>query len=105
MQPGGKIELEEPPVDALCRELAEELGISINPSEAEYIGQYSAPAANEVAHTVVADLFRIETASSVSPAAEIEEVSWVVPQEPNNLDLAPLTRDHVLPLVASWVKQ
>jgi 8-oxo-dGTP pyrophosphatase MutT (NUDIX family) len=105
MQPGGKIELKEPPVHALCRELAEELGISIAPSDAEYIGQYSAPAANEAGHIVVADLFRVETASIVNPAAEIEEVSWVVPEGPISLDLAPLTRDHVLPMVTSWAKQ
>jgi 8-oxo-dGTP diphosphatase len=34
----------------------------------------------------------------VTPAAEIDEIAWVAPTAAIDLALAPLTRDHVLPL-------
>jgi len=47
---------------------------------------------------VQAEFFRIEVETVVHPAAEIEEIIWIVPSAPGKLNLAPLTRDHVLPL-------
>lgn len=98
MQPGGKIEAHEQPVAALARELFEELGLRIDPSQAGYLGQFSAPAANEPGFEVVCELFRVDTAEEVVPAAEIEEVVWVDGESAIDLELAPLTRDLVLPL-------
>jgi 8-oxo-dGTP diphosphatase len=79
MQPGGKIEAHELPVHALARELEEELGLLIDPAQAEFLGQFSAPAANEPGYIVQADIFQLTIAGEVAPAAEIEEVIWVDP--------------------------
>lgn len=98
MQPGGKIETDEQPLSALARELLEELGLSIDPEDARYLGQFSAPAANEPGFEVQAELFQVFTAMPVEPAAEIEEVVWVSARKQLNLELAPLTRDLILPL-------
>ncbi|WP_085580165.1 MULTISPECIES: NUDIX domain-containing protein [unclassified Pseudomonas] len=97
MQPGGKIEPHELPVQALARELEEELGLVIDPAQAGFLGRFDAPAANEPGFTVQADIFRLDIAAQVSPAAEIEEVSWIDPQTDGGLALAPLTRDLILP--------
>ncbi|WP_313294948.1 NUDIX domain-containing protein [Pseudomonas sp.] len=98
MQPGGKIDAGETPVQALVRELHEELGLAIDPDQARYLGQFSAPAANEPGFVVQAELFRVDSAATVTPAAEIEEVQWLAADQTATLPLAPLTRDLILPL-------
>lgn len=97
MQPGGKIEPDEQPSDALVRELKEELGLVIHPAQAAYLGQFSAPAANEPGFIVQAELFQLTIDQAVSPAAEIEEVRWLDPATDGDVLLAPLTRDQILP--------
>ncbi|NUU36834.1 NUDIX domain-containing protein [Pseudomonas sp. C2B4] len=97
MQPGGKIEAQEQPVNALARELEEELGLIIDPSHATFLGQFSAPAANEPGFIVKAEIFLLSIDSDVTPAAEIEEVIWIDPATDGDVPLAPLTRDLILP--------
>ncbi|WP_397452865.1 NUDIX domain-containing protein [Pseudomonas sp. NA-150] len=98
MQPGGKIEATERPIDALARELLEELNLHIDPLQASYLGQFSAPAANEPGFEVKCELFQVSIAEAVEPAAEIEEVIWVDQSSHADLVLAPLTRDFILPI-------
>ncbi|WP_460121268.1 NUDIX hydrolase [Pseudomonas sp. S2_C03] len=97
MQPGGKIEAHEQPVQALARELEEELGLIVDPAQAAFLGQFSAPAANEPGFVVQAELFQLSIDADVTPAAEIEEVCWIDPATESGLTLAPLTRDWILP--------
>jgi 8-oxo-dGTP pyrophosphatase MutT (NUDIX family) len=98
MQPGGKIEPHEEPLAALVRELREELGLVVAPSVPVYLKRCVAPAANEPGFAVDAEVFRLSVSGAVAPAAEIEEIAWVDPAAVPDLPLAPLTRDHILPL-------
>ena len=98
MQPGGKIGDGEPARDALVREIEEELGCSVAPG-LRPLGRFRAPAANEAATIVEAELFAVELVGAIAPAAEIEEARWYDPADTAGIALAPLTRDCVLPLV------
>ena len=84
-------------MQALARELYEELGLRIDSAQAHYLGHFSAPAANEPGFTVEAELFEVRIDVAVTPAAEIEEVRWIDPAGDGGLQLAPLTRDLILP--------
>ncbi|MGY2292531.1 NUDIX hydrolase [Pseudomonas sp. SDO528_S397] len=97
MQPGGKIDAGEQPAQALARELNEELGLHIDPAAAVYLGHFAAPAANEPGFVVEAEVFQVNIDVPVAPAAEIEEVRWIDPASDGGLNLAPLTRDLILP--------
>ena len=97
MQAGGKIEAHELPAVTLARELEEELGLLVAPAQARFLGQFSAPAANEPGYVVQAEVFLLEIDTEVAPAAEIEELCWVDPHSDISLHLAPLTRDLILP--------
>lgn len=90
MQAGGKIKPGEDAAQALRREVAEELGATI--ATAEFVGSYSAPAANEDNHIVCADVFRAELASAPVVCAEIEELLWVGRNGLQRDDIAPLSR-------------
>lgn len=104
MQAGGKIEDGESSVSALRRELGEEIGLVLAESDARHLGCYSAPAANEPGHTVEAEIFHVRMRHDPSTQSEIEEAVWVDEIAAAALPLAPLTRDHILPLSRTLVR-
>lgn len=98
MQPGGKREPGESDVDALIREIGEELGCAVADGSAQHLGAFEADAANEPGFRVRAAVYAVTVNGAIVPGGEIDEMQWVDPLAPLPLHLAPLTRDHVLPL-------
>jgi 8-oxo-dGTP diphosphatase len=105
MHPGGKPESGESAVQAAARELAEEVGIVLDPGELRLMGVWIADAANEAATDIEATVFMAPGTWEAHPSAEIAEIRWLdlpaldgVAELPG--DLAPLLTDHILPVLA-----
>ena len=98
MQPGGKRDPGEDDIAALTREIAEELGCCLVRDSVQPLGEFDAIAANEPGWRVHACLSGIDVTGDFTPNREIEEMIWIDPAAPPDILLAPLTRDHVLPL-------
>ena len=45
-------------------------------------------------------LYGIDVTGEITPSHEIDEMIWIDPAAPPDIALAPLTRDHVLPLAS-----
>jgi 8-oxo-dGTP pyrophosphatase MutT (NUDIX family) len=99
MQPGGKIDAGESAVEALQREIAEELGLVVPVSAIHPLGRHIAEAANEPGHLVDAELFTVNAKGQPLAAAEIDEIAWIDPATPGDIELAPLTREAVFALL------
>ena len=105
MHPGGKPEAGESAVHAAARELAEEVGIVLDPGELQLMGVWIADAANEAATDIEATVFMAPGTWEAHPSAEIAEIRWLdLPALDGGAelpaDLAPLLTDHILPVLA-----
>ena len=100
MQPGGKRDPGEDDIAALAREIGEELGCGVVRASIRPLGEFDAIAANEPGFRVQACLYGIDVTGEIIPCREIDETIWIDPAAPPDIPLAPLTRDHVLPLAS-----
>ena len=98
IQPGGKPEPGEAALQALARELHEELGVQLLPGSALALGSFSDWAVNEPGRRVQAEVWWVRIQGVPQAQAEIAELAWVPLQPPHGRPLAPLSETHILPV-------
>lgn len=82
--PGGKIEPEEGPAQALVRELNEELGIDVE------VGDYITTSTHATENALIAlSTYFCSIRSGEPKTTEHEEIRWVAPDELDTLEWAP----------------
>lgn len=105
MQPGGKPETGETPVECAIREVREELAVNLDPETLVNLGHFATAAANEAHTRLEADVFlapAVHNPSDFDVRAEIEEMRWfslaeVSSSADNDAVLAPLFTEFVVP--------
>ncbi|MEO9652644.1 MAG: NUDIX domain-containing protein [Roseobacter sp.] len=98
--PGGKIETGETDVEALVREAAEELDISVNPATAIYLDTFEAAAAGRSDVIVEVRLYTAEISGDPRPSSEIEDLYWQ-PLDGPFVACSDVVRLHILPYLAT----
>lgn len=100
MNPGGKPEAGESAVQALVRELHEEVGLAVSAHDTTFIDTFTVAAANEPGFDIRAEVFRLRLDSpDHTIGAEIVESQWIGPRRPGDTPLAPLAIEHLLPIL------
>jgi len=91
--PGGKVEPHEIPREAICRELAEELGVAIRPPDCEplfFADDLGESADKRADPGIVILLYRIECWAGEPRALEGGAVDWFEAAQIHTLDTPPL---------------
>lgn len=105
--PGGKPEKGEDDLQALSREVEEELGCSLNPQTVSFLGSFSDTAADLHNTTVTVRLYTAELIGEPSPRAEIETIKWYSPSVDRDEILAPSIQNQILPFLRDrrWLSE
>jgi len=93
--PGGKPEAGEGELDALAREIEEELGCAIQVRRFE--GRFAEVAADLPDTDVVVVLYTGDILGNPVPRSEIAELAWLDLSSPSKLALAPSITNKILP--------
>jgi len=104
IQPGGKREAGEDALATLARELREELGVTMRAGSARHLGEFEADAVNEPGRRVRGEAFVVEVDGTPIAQAEIEELRWIAPYAPWDVEVAPLSVEHILPAFAALTR-
>ncbi len=95
MQVGGKPNGSETAMNALIREINEEIGLQLVTHDIKPIGTHIAPAANETGLFITANCFWFQTSQHIEPKAEIAEIRWHNPANELDFKAAPLYITHL----------
>lgn len=101
MLPGGKVEPGETHLDAIVREVGEEVSLTLDPASVSLLGHWTAGAANEPGLVIASDVFTAPLPGEPVASAEIDELRWLPIDRSHDYgsdpSLSPMLTEHVIP--------
>lgn len=98
--PGGTPEPAESGLNCICREVQEELGVSLDESSIVYIGRYRERSCGEADPLVEMDLYVGDVCGAPRAFREIRTIHWIRTATPSHT-LSPMVATHVIPELIS----
>ena len=97
--PGGKLEPNETPRQAVIRELKEEFRLQVDEADLAEFGTFYAEAAgsHNAGKTLRMDVFMVKNAGNVVPDSEVEEIRWISSDIPSDIRVGSIFAHEVLP--------
>lgn len=97
--PGGKLEKDETPEEALKRELEEEIQINIDLTTLENLGTFYAEAAGKDGLMLEMHVFKVnDYEGEPTPSSEVEEIKWIDTQT-TDIQIGSIFEHEVMPLL------
>jgi len=97
--PGGKLEGNENSIQALAREMMEEVQVCINTQTLENLGSFVAKAAGKEDKVLQMDVFIIHDYDGMpTPSNEVEEIKWINTKT-TEIDLGSIFEHEVMPIL------
>ena len=100
LMPGGKPEGKETAVEALKREITEELGCSVAESSLVFLGNFEDFTAEGTSRVSI-ELFTGDINKDPVPSSEIDELLWVSASDSMNPFLTPIVKKQIMPFLVA----
>lgn len=100
--PGGSLEKNEIPEQALTRELKEEFNIKVVEDDLRKFGTFYAEAAGDEGKIIRMDVFMVDSWNGeLTPSSEVEEIFWITSQIPEGIKVGSIFEYEVIPKLKS----
>lgn len=100
--PGGKVEANETPEEALCRELAEELGINVREFEPLTVVEHLY---RDTSFMAVLHFYKVSAFDGEPCGKENQNLRWIEPRDIPELDFLPADRAMLAQLFSTTLSQ
>ena len=98
VSPGGKLENDETPKEALVRELKEEFEINVDRKDLKFFGEFHASASGQEDRVVHMNVFLVKKfTGKIKEGEKVESLKWLSSKIPKNIKVGSIFEHRVIP--------